>query len=75
MSQNVFTWIKKRNKNDKNCPQLKQLEFDTYDNILSTLISNLETEQLHHNSTYLIVEDFYIDFWEISHETMSHVSF
>ena len=47
--------------NNENCPRLKQLEFDRYDNKLSTLISNLETEKLHHNSTYLIVEDFYID--------------
>ena len=67
--------LKIRNINNKNCPQLKQLEFDRYDNELSTLISNLETEKLHHNSTYLIVEDFYIDFWEVSYETMSHVSF
>ena len=50
-------------------------KYELYDNKLRTLISNLETEKLHHNSTYLIVEDFYIDFWEVSYETMSHVSF
>ena len=66
-SQNVFalmTCLKKRNINNKNCPQLKQLQFDRYDK-LSPLISNLEVEKLHHNSTSLIMEDFYVDFWEI----------
>ena len=60
-----LSFLKKRNINDKKFPQLMQSEFDRYDNKLSLLISNLETEKLHHSSTYMIVEDFFIDFWEI----------